>query len=354
MNVATARIDTGRGHNRPISVLIIDDSAVARAALSQMVEGGSALSLAGTVAGAAKAIAWLRDNRVDVILLDLEMPGWNGLAALPELLTQGRGAKILVVSSTTRAGAEATMRALAAGAADTLAKPAVGQLNQSFQTILVDRIERLGRASLDANDMARLVLRPEPASPIALLGIGASTGGLSALAAFFAELPRSFSAPIVVTQHLPPAFMSYFADQLAAMAGRFTHVAEEGRIIEPGEVVVAPGTQHLLVARRGTRFVAELSDAPTPTRCCPSVDPMLESMADAAGPDAAAVILTGMGRDGTIGAARLVAAGGSVLVQDRASSAVWGMPGSVANAGLASLAATPARLAAHIARRGSL
>ncbi len=354
MNAATARIDTGRGQNRPISVLIIDDSAVARAALSRMVEGGGGLSLAGAVEGAAKAIAWLRANRVDVILLDLEMPGWNGLAALPELLTQGRGAKILVVSSTARAGAEATMRALAAGAADTLAKPAVGQLNQSFQTILVDRIERLGRASLDANDMGRLVLRPEPASPIALLGIGASTGGLSALAAFFAELPLSFSAPIVVTQHLPPAFMPYFADQLAAMAGRFTRVAEEGSIIEPGEIAVAPGTRHLLVARRGTRFVAELSDAPTPTRCCPSVDPMLESMADTVGADAAAVILTGMGRDGTIGSARLVAAGGSVLVQDRASSAVWGMPGSVANAGLASVAATPARLAAHIARRGSL
>ena len=354
MNAATARIDTGRGQNRPISVLIIDDSAVARAALSRMVEGGGGLSLAGAVEGAAKAIAWLRANRVDVILLDLEMPGWNGLAALPELLTQGRGAKILVVTSTARAGAEATMRALAAGAADTLAKPAVGQLNQSFQTILVDRIERLGRASLDANDMGRLVLRPEPASPIALLGIGASTGGLSALAAFFAELPLSFSAPIVVTQHLPPAFMPYFADQLAAMAGRFTRVAEEGSIIEPGEIAVAPGTRHLLVARRGTRFVAELSDAPTPTRCCPSVDPMLESMADTVGADAAAVILTGMGRDGTIGSARLVAAGGSVLVQDRASSAVWGMPGSVANAGLACVAATPARLAAHIARRGSL
>ena len=304
-------------------------------------------------AAAVQVLQRLRDQR-RWSPIAWRMPGWNGLAALPELLTQGRGAKILVVSSTARAGAEATMRALAAGAADTLAKPAVGQLNQSFQTILVDRIERLGRASLDANDMGRLVLRPEPASPIALLGIGASTGGLSALAAFFAELPLSFSAPIVVTQHLPPAFMPYFADQLAAISGRSTHVAEAGRDIDPGEIAVAPGTRHLLVARRGTRITSKLSDAPTPTRCCPSVDPMLDSMADAVGADAAAVILTGMGRDGTIGSARLVAAGGSVLVQDRASSAVWGMPGSVANAGLASVVATPARLAAHIARRGSL
>ncbi len=348
------RIDHFTGQDRPISVLIVDDSAVARAALSRMVEGGGVLSLAGAVDSAARAIAWLRENRVDVVLLDLEMPGWNGLAALPELLIAGRGAKILVVSSTARAGAEATLRALAAGAADTLAKPAVGQLNQAFQTILVDRIERLGRAALHAGYTARFALRPQPETPIALLGIGASTGGLSALATFFAELPKSFAAPIIVTQHLPPAFMPYFADQLAAMSGRSTHVAEEGRAIPFGEIAIAPGTRHLLVKRQGTRFVASLSHLPAPTRCCPSVDPMLESMADAAGPSAAAVILTGMGRDGTVGAAHLVAQGGSVVVQDNASSAVWGMPGSVAKAGLACVAAAPARLASHIARRGSV
>jgi two-component system, chemotaxis family, protein-glutamate methylesterase/glutaminase len=350
---ATACIDKSLAAVRPISVLIIDDSAVARAALSQMIDGGELVSLAGAVDGAARAISWLRDANVDVILLDLEMPDWDGIAALPELVTAGRGAKILVVSSTARAGAEATLRALAAGAADTLAKPAVGQLNQSFQALLVDRIVRLGRAAIPDVEHIRFNLRPEQTTPIALLGIGASTGGLSALAAFFATLPRSFAAPIVVTQHLPPSFMPYFADQLAAMAGRFANVADEGRIIEPGEILVAPGARHLRVFRRGTNYVASLSDDPTPTRCCPSVDPMLSSMADAAGAEAAAVVLTGMGRDGTEGAARLVAAGGSVLVQDRASSAVWGMPGSIAKSGLACLAATPARLATHIARRGS-
>ncbi|UVO53843.1 chemotaxis protein CheB [Sphingomonas sp. SUN039] len=350
--VAT-RIDPVAGQHRPISVLIVDDSAVARAALSQMVDCGGSLQLAGAVDGAGRAIAWLRDNRADVVLLDLEMPGWNGLAALPDLLAAGRGAKVLVVSSTARAGAEATLRALAAGAADTLAKPAMGQLNQSFQAVLIDRIERLGRASRHGGEVARFTLRPEPATPVALLGIGASTGGLSALAAFFAGLPASFGAPIVVTQHLPPSFMPYFADQLAAMAGRFAHVATEGRIAEPGEILVAPGHAHLLVRRQGTHFVASLSDAPVPTRCCPSVDPMLVSLGEAAGPDAAAVVLTGMGRDGSAGAARLVDVGGSVMVQDSASSAVWGMPGSIATQGLACVAAPPARLAAHLARRGS-
>lgn len=342
------------GDERAIKVLIVDDSAVARAALSQMIECGRSLHLAGVLDSATRAIAWLAHHHVDVVLLDLEMPGWTGLDALPDLLVAGRGAKVLVVSSTARAGAEATLRALAAGAADTLAKPAVGQLNQAFQAVLVDRIERLGRAALQDHRTPFLNLRPEPASPIALLGIGASTGGLRALGEFLAALPRSFTAPIAVTQHLPPSFMPFFADQLAAMAGRFAHVAEEGRTIRPGEIIVAPGTQHLNIERCGGGFAVRLSVEASATRCCPSVDPMLSSMADAAGSGAAAVILSGMGRDGTSGATRLTAAGGSALVQDSVSSVVWGMPGSVAKAGLACVIDTPSRLAQHLARRGSV
>lgn len=351
---APARIMCTPATGRPISVLIIDDSAVARASLSRMIEGVDTLRLEAAVDGAARAITALNEVHVDVILLDLEMPGWSGLAALPELLVAGRGAKILVVSSTARSGAEATLRALAAGAADTLAKPEAGHLNQAFQSVLVDRIERLGRAMLHDRAASPFVLRDEPVTAISLLAIGASTGGLSALAAFFAALPRSFTSPIVVTQHLPPSFMPYFADQLSAMAGRFAHVAQEGRIIEGGEITVAPGPDHLLVTREGADFVARLSDQSTATRCYPSVDPMLASVAEVAGPRAVAIILTGMGRDGTQGASRIVAAGGSVLVQDRASSAVWGMPGSVAQAGLACVAAAPAALAAHVARRGAV
>lgn len=338
---------------QPISVLIIDDSAVARAAFSQMIERAPSLKLAGVAEGAEAAIVALMELRVDVILLDLEMPGCNGLAALPRLLVAGRGAKVLVVSSTARAGAEASLRALAAGAADTLAKPEAGQLNQIFQSILTERIERLGCAKLQDRADAPFTLRTEPMTPISLLAIGASTGGLSALAAFFAALPRSFSAPIIVTQHLPPGFMPYFATQLSAMAGRFAHLAEQGRVIENGEITVAPGPAHLRVSREGPDLVALLSNEQTDTRCHPSVDPMLDSIAQVAGPRAAAIILTGMGRDGTAGAARLIEAGGSVLVQDRASSAVWGMPGSVARAGLACVAATPGALAGHVARRGA-
>ncbi len=350
---AAARIECAPPAGQPISVLIIDDSAVARAALSQMVERSATLMLAGVADGAEAAIVALTQRPVDVILLDLEMPGWTGLAALPKLLAAGRGAKVLVVSSTARAGAEASLQALAAGAADTLAKPETGQLNQNFQSILVERIERLGCADRQDRTVEHFALRSEPATPIALLAIGASTGGLSALAAFFSALPRSFTAPIVVTQHLPPGFMPYFADQLSAMAGRFANLAEEGRIIESGEITIAPGPKHLRVVQAGHHLVAKLTDERTETRCFPSLDPMLESVAEVAGVRGVGIILTGMGRDGTIGATRIVEAGGSVLVQDRLSSAVWGMPGSVARAGLACVAATPTALAGHIARRGT-
>lgn len=334
-----------------IAVLIVDDSAVARAALGRIVEASDALTLAGTVPSAPAATAWLSTNRADVVLLDLEMPGQGGLDALPELLISGRGAQVLIVSSTAREGAEATMRALALGAADTLAKPGAGHLNQRFGDVLVDRICRLGRSRNVARS-ERFVLRPLATRPVELLAVGASTGGIRALGEFFTRLPRSFSAPIVVTQHLPPSFMPYFADQLAAMANRFARVATEGARLRAGEVLVAPGTQHLTVERVGTGYTVRLTDEVVASRCCPSVDPMFASVA-VAGEGAAAVVLTGMGRDGTEGAARIIAEGGSVIAQDRASSAVWGMPGCIAREGLASLVAAPADLARHLAERGS-
>ncbi|MES2291236.1 MAG: chemotaxis-specific protein-glutamate methyltransferase CheB [Pseudomonadota bacterium] len=338
---------------RGTAVLIVDDSAVARAALGRIVESGSEMHLAGAADSAHGAIAWLKANTADVILLDLEMPGLDGLAALPELIAAGNGARILIVSSTAREGAENTLRALALGAADTLAKPEAGGLNQTFGLILIDRIRRLGRATRTALPLERHTLRTPATTPVELLAIGASTGGLRALAEFFEGLPRAFDAPILITQHLPPAFMPYFAEQLSAMAGRFARVASEGEIVGRGEILVAPGERHLRVVDHGDQFRVVLSDAVAETRCCPSVDPMFEAVAEAAGRGAVAVVLTGMGRDGSSGARRIVARGGSVIAQDQGSSTVWGMPGSVVRDGLASMLGTPAQLARHITARGS-
>ena len=339
--------------SRPISVLIVDDSAVARASLGRIIDSCDDLVLAATATRADHAIAWLRQNNVDIVLLDLEMPGQGGLAALPELIDAGRGAQILIVSSTAREGAEATVRALALGAADTLAKPSAGLLNQTFGISLIDRVRRLGRAVEQEQRETNIVLRPAVAFPVALLAIGASTGGLRALAEFFAHLPARFDAPIFVTQHLPDAFMNYFAEQLGASAGRFARVARDGDLAIAGDILVAPGTAHMTIERVGQNLRIKLSTSQTVSRCCPSIDPMLASAADAAGQSAVAVILTGMGRDGEVGARHIVQRGGSVIAQDKASSAVWGMPGTVVKSGLASVVGNPTTLAKHLMMRGS-
>jgi len=337
-------------------VLVVDDSLVARTALSRIIHESPDFALAAALDGARRAIDWLQTGQVDIVLLDIQMPGLDGLAALPELIAASGGARILIVSSLAAEGARATIEALALGATDTLAKPLAGGLGHAFAAELLGKLRRLGHARPAANwafPREDFALRPVSLQPIACLAIGASTGGLHALGAFFAALPQSFDAPILVTQHLPPAFMPFFADQLRALAGRSASVAHEGRLLHRGEIQIAPGTAHLACASVNGEVEVVLQDQRAVSRCCPSVDPMFESVAKVYGAGAMGVVLTGMGRDGEIGAASIVEAGGVIVAQDVASSAVWGMPGSVVRAGLASMVGSPTALATHIARCGS-
>ncbi len=338
----------------PIRVLIVDDSAVARAALSHMVAGAPAFEIAAALDGARRAIDWLLNNSVDIVLLDIQMPGLDGIAALPELIAASGGARILVVSTLAGDGARATIQALALGAADTLTKPDVGALGRQFGDVLIDKMLRLGKARPAAFGESReqQLLRVVTKTPVACLAIGASTGGLHALAAFFAALPKDFDAPVVVTQHLPSVFMSFFTDQLSALSGRSVRVAGDGEKVKRGDILVAPGDRHLGLVRRGRKICTVLLDHAVASRCCPSVDPMFSSVAEIYGGGAIGVVLTGMGRDGEIGAGTIAASGGTIIVQDAVSSAVWGMPGTVARAGLASLIAAPAGLASYVAQRG--
>ena len=344
--------ETGAGL---IRVLIVDDSAVARAALSRMVADAPAFEVAAALDGARRAIDWLWNTHVDIVLLDIQMPGLNGIAALPELIDASRGARVIIVSALAGDGARATIEALALGAADTLAKPDIDALGRQFGTVLIDKMLRLGKSVPAAFLSARAPqsLREASATPVACLAIGASTGGLHALAEFFENLPASFTAPILITQHLPPTFMGFFADQLHTMSGRVVRVAADGDGVVDGEVLVAPGDRHLRIVCAGHRRKVKLLDLPVPSRCCPSVDPMFSSVAIMYREAALAVVLTGMGRDGEIGANAIAEAGGTVIVQDAVSSTVWGMPGTVARAGLASLIAPPAELAAFVAKRKS-
>ena len=340
---------------RPIRLLIVDDSIVARAVLSRMVESAGGFHVAAVAATAEHALDALKSTPVDVILLDLEMPGTGGLDALPRIIAGANGAPVLIVSTLTIDGAEQTLAALSLGAADTLPKPGSGQFNGKFSEILLTKLHAL--ADLPRPTAAPSAPAVVPMAPIramavqraGIVAIGSSTGGIHALGQLFTSLPPKIGVPILVTQHLPGPFMPVFARQLTISAGRETLVGEPGMFLEPDRIVLAPGDGHLLVRKRGSRFQIEIDRRKSSSGCMPSADPMFESMAEAFGAAGLGIVLSGIGRDGFEGAAKLVAAGGSVIAQDEASSAVWGMPRAIAENGLACAILNPGDIARRIA-----
>lgn len=345
---------------RPIRLLIVDDSAVARAVFTRIVGTRPEFEIAACVSGADAALAFLRRERVDIILLDIEMPGLDGLTAMPSLIEASHGARVLIVSSSAEEGAVATIRALTLGAADTLAKPGSSAFGGRFADTLTEKLKRLGHAPEPASGaIGRLAapawpepaLRPRSEGRVACVAIGASTGGLHALSEMLRALPADFAAPILITQHLPASFMSFFAAQIEEMAGRRTHVARPGMPLVRGQILVAPGEGHLGVETTSGLPRVRITDERVESGCLPSVDPMLAAVAESFGSGAIGVVLSGMGRDGLRGAERLASAGADVIVQTRESSVVWGMPGAVAGAGLASAILPPAQIASLVAGR---
>lgn len=338
----------------PIRVLIVDDSVVARAILSRLLSEHQDIDVVGQAGNVASAHKQLEQTSVDIILLDIEMPGVNGLVALPELIRASGGARVLIVSSSAADGAEATITALREGAADTLLKPTAAQFTSRFADELVDRLRRIARPGYESAQPRRLPAEspppPSPARRIECLGIGSSTGGVHALERFFSALPKSFTTPILVTQHLPEPFMPYFAGQLAEMSGRRTRVGAPGLQPQAGEILLAPGDAHMTLMKTATVVHVRLERKRSASGCLPSVDPMLASIGRIYGQTSMGVILSGMGKDGLIGAGELSEAGGIVLAQDMTTSVVWGMPGAVANAGLARAILPPDQLAKRIAQ----
>ncbi len=344
--------------------MVVDDSTVARAVLSRMIEASGEFEIVAVAGTGEDAIKALSHSRVDVVMLDLEMPGAGGLKSIPGIIEAARGARVLIVSSLAEEGAEATVRALAMGAADTLPKPGTGRFNGRFSEILLEKLRALGRESESALPRARSfapaeganlidpsLLRQMGEGPVRLLALGASTGGIHALTEFFQALPTEIGAPILVTQHLPAPFMTVFARQLGSAAGREAIVAEEGLRLLPDRIVIAPGDANITVDIHSGRLVIRLDRNRAPSGCLPSVDPMFASAGALLGRDALGVVFSGMGRDGLEGAMRLSGVGGSILVQDEASSAVWGMPRAVAEAGLACGVHPPAEIARRIGHR---
>lgn len=338
---------------RTVRVMLVDDSLVVRSILERIVDQRPGLEICASVASAQDALDYLAREPVDVVVLDIEMPGMNGIDALPHILARAEKARVLILSSNCVEGGPAAIDALALGASDTLAKPGRGSFSGRFAEVLTDRIMTLGHRRdypVPVPVAERRV--PEPAAlaidtdqPIECIAVAASTGGIPAFTNFLTNLDPRITAPILLTQHLPDAFMEFYAKQIATMTTRRVHVAAAGMVVEPGHIYLAPGDAHLLVVANGRRHEIALDRRAVENGCCPSADPMLDAVADVYGRGGVAVILSGMGRDGVIGAARLKEAGGTVFAQAPESCVIWGMPGAVAKAGIAAATLNPDAIA---------
>lgn len=352
-----ARIPPGGEIRRKIGVMVVDDSLTARTVLSRTIERESDLEVVATANTAEQALAKLDEVVVDIVLLDLEMPGMGGLAALPALLQRARGAKVMVVSALTQEGAKHTLSALSMGAVDTLLKPASGQFDEDYRATLLEKIRALsldlrvpasGRA---ATPREPLKLRKPSRKLARVLAIGGSTGGIHALCVLLRQLPARIGVPILVTQHLPASFVPVLARQIEIAASRSARVAQEGTVLEADTILIAPANGHMVIQKRADRFVASISKAKAKSGCTPSADPMFASVADVFAAHALGIVLSGMGRDGVEGAARIVEEGGTMIAQDELSSAVWGMPRAVAEAGLASAILPPDAIARTVCEK---
>lgn len=337
----------------PIRVMIVDDSLTVRTVFSRLIESVIDMDVGVSVGTAERALDALRSHPVDVVLLDLEMPGMGGLAALPLILERSPGIQVLVISSLTATGAEQTLEALRLGAADTMLKPRPGGFSDAYKAQILARIRALGGKAAPMLPFRAALPRAVAKRP-QIVAIGASTGGIHALNLLLRALPRGFDLPILVTQHLPDSFIPVFARQVETVSGRRAVLADEGTEIRKNQVVIAPGHSHLIVRHSFGRPVTGLAYHPVRSGCTPSVDPMFESLATAYEGAVAGVLLSGMGRDGSDGADAIIAAGGAVYAQSAESCAVWGMPRSITESGKATGIGAPQELARQLAHAAGL
>ncbi|MEC3948519.1 chemotaxis protein CheB [Sphingobium sp. HWE2-09] len=340
-----------------VRTLVVDDSVVVRTVIERILNGNPRYKVVHKTSSAEQALGYLADHAVDLVLLDIELPGQSGLAALPQILRTNPAVKVAILSGKCEEGSAAAIEALALGASDILSKPGSGSFGEQFPQALIDRLNRLfgDRPAVPPMSPVAPPSVEAAAAPLACIGIGASTGGIHALGQLFQGLSAPLGVPLLLTQHLPASFTVYFAQQLSRMTSLRVKVAETGDLLAPDIIYVAPGDANIQV-RRGLhgRVTIMLNPERTAAGNLPGVDPMFASMAEAYGAGAAGIVLTGMGRDGTLGARAIVAAGGWIVAQDEASSVVWGMPGSVAGAGLTCAIMEPVAMMNFVARRGKV
>jgi len=346
----------------PVRVLIVDDSVVMRRLLADALGKDPELVVAGTASGGRVALAKLSALKPDVVTLDIEMPDMDGLETLREIRAQWPALRVIMCIGLTERGASITFDALAMGASDYIAKPSHGADLQVFCASLSAKVKAVApafnrqsalqprgnheRVAAGTSRVASAARTAAPSSPgpaanrtrqtrAEVVAIGVSTGGPNALAALLPTLPSNLGVPVVIVQHMPPLFTRLLAERLGRSGHLPVSEAKHGEPLEAGHVYIAPGDLHLVVQGPRLRpMLATHSEAPE-NSCRPAVDVLFRSVAQLYGPATLAVVLTGMGQDGLKGAELIRSLGGQVLVQDQASSVVWGMPGFIAQAGLA-------------------
>jgi two-component system chemotaxis response regulator CheB len=351
-------------------VLVVDDAVVVRKIVTDALAEDPDIEVVGTAPNGRIALAKIPQVNPDVVTLDVEMPEMDGLETLTEIRKLYPRLPVIMFSTLTERGAATTMEALLRGANDYVTKPAnvgsVAEAQQRIKTDLLPRVHALsgkvraraatGFAPRAAAPMAARSTASRPSAPVRVdaVVIGVSTGGPNALAELLPQLPGDLPVPVLIVQHMPPMFTRLLADRLDSTCR--LHVAEAGDLqpVTLGTILIAPGDRHLTVQRVGTVVRTRLDDGPPENSCRPSVDVLFRTAAAVYGPHTLGVVLTGMGHDGKNGSEHIHVAGGRILVQDEATSVVWGMPGAVAAAGFADEVLPLTQVAAAIRRRAQV
>lgn len=347
----------------PIRILIVDDSPSIRRQLGELLESDPEIVVAGMASTGLLALERIAELKPDLITLDAEIPGMHGITTLVEIHKRFPALPVIMFSPATGPGARATVEALARGASDYAAEPfQAGSLEIARERVcqeLVPKIKALGAAHRQLPKPSGLPTQVFPVSGgtltrIDVVAIGSSTGGPNALAELMPNFSVGFPVPILIVQHMPAMFTALLSERLNSLTPLHVRLGVDGQILEPGQVWIAPGDQHMTVVHRGDDRVLRLSQDPPENSCRPAVDALFRSLAQSCGANVLAVVLTGMGSDGTKGAAEIRKVGGTVIVQDEVSSVVWGMPGSVVTAGLANRVCSLNAIAGEILRRTAL
>jgi two-component system, chemotaxis family, protein-glutamate methylesterase/glutaminase len=335
--------------NKKIKVLIIDDSALVRKILSEILGSDNDIAVVGTAPDPLIARKKIKQLNPDVLTLDVEMPHMDGISFLNNLMRL-RPMPVVMVSTLTEDGAEITLDALELGAIDFITKPKIDFSNtiQAYSEELIEKVKVASKARVKCNSgnrrsqskSVKKVEKKKSADAIlqlekskrnykltdSIIAIGASTGGTEAIREVLEEMPAD-SPGIVITQHIPEKFSASFALRMDSISSMKVFEAIDGQQILPGHVYIAPGGQHMLVEKSGARYICRLNDGPAVNRHKPSVNVLFRSVANQLGQNAIGVILTGMGDDGAEGLLEMKQAGAVTIAQDEQSSVVWGMPG---------------------------